>query len=227
MLPDEPNFSTLTELKEFPTYNLVRPEKPTEISFVGLGPVQLNDPSEALISAYWAVYQKDSEVYITKSTGASWEESVRLFTESLLITEFALTFDQLGRPAVFFATEQGNLYLHWYNPITNSEELLSVGEGKHPYAAFDVPEEPSEAYSDMMLFFNRGDVIYRLLQRDRWAVEYTTTATGSDIAVVMAGISVEGRFQVETKVRDSEPIGFQWNPETPATVVWEKEREID
>lgn len=179
---------------------------------ISIGPVNLNDSKNSLDSRYWLVSYTDGTVYIQGSINSEWGSATELFLEPLIIEQISLTFDQLGRPLVFYRVGESDLKLFWYNPVIGANEISLVATGIEPNAGFDVPVDTGASYSDALLFYVREDKIFMRVQRDRFAIEYSTPVNGVDIIaegvkIEHVGARIDNRFQVS--YLQSPWVGFE------------------
>lgn len=197
-IPDSPNWSSLTDVKAYPQPAFVKPATPDGVAAVSLGPIMLNDSQGVLNSRYWLVTQNadTGNVEIAGAVGGEWDLPVPLFSEATDVEQISLTFDQLGRPLVFYNTDTSDLKLYWYNPVTETNEVKSIGIGYDPVACFDFPQDTSQSFSDMLVFYVRGQQVYMRIQRDRFDIEYACPANQPGITITSAGLRVDNRYQV-------------------------------
>lgn len=66
-IPDNPNWSSLTDVKAYPQPAFVKPPVPDGVAAVSLGPDALNESKGALNSRYWLVTQEAGQVIIRGS----------------------------------------------------------------------------------------------------------------------------------------------------------------
>lgn len=199
-IPNSPEWSATATVSEYPESGLVIPN-PLFINSdydITLGPIGLNDSQGRLDRRYWFVYQNSDtyEVMLHGAVGSEWDEGVLLFEEPEVVWEISLTFDQLGRPIVFYRINEADLKLYWYNPVLGDTEIRSLGRGHSPHATFDVIDDTGVAYSDALLFYTRSNYIVMRVQRDRFEIEYPTPGYGKNIFVHSAGMNIENRFQI-------------------------------
>lgn len=126
----------------------------------------------------------------------TWDDPVIIFSESSEIKEIALTFDQLGRPLVFYRIGTDQLYLYWFNALTSQNESKFIGVGHSPVAGFDIINDTSDPTSDAMIFYVRNNTAYMRIQREDYNVEYDSGVTLPDLKLNSSGMRVDGRFQV-------------------------------
>lgn len=197
-IPDSPNWSTLTEIGRYPKYPLKTPSVLGGVSSIALGPKVLNDSQGTLIDNYWAVYQENDNVLIQlyDQSLEVWTDLFILFTETEVIKEISLTFDQLGRPLVFYNTNSDTLKIYWYNPLLEENVIESIAVGANPVSCFDYPQNTDRPFSDILLFYVKDNSIYMRVQRDRFTIEYPTGVTHLGIVLESAGLRVDNRLQL-------------------------------
>lgn len=156
----------------------------------------------------WAneqVFQSSGIVSIVRSAFASttfaeydseWGETTVLFAEPEQIQQIALTFDQLGRPLVFYRINTDTLKLYWYDPVLGESVNVAIATGVDPLAGFDFPQDTSQGFSDALLFYVRADTVYMRVQRDRFATEYVCPASEPGLTLTSNGLRVDNRYQV-------------------------------
>lgn len=129
-------------------------------------------------------------------------QATTLFNEPLPIQQISLTFDQLGRPLVFYRVGEDTLKLYWYDPIAQQNVLTNFGAGKDPTACFDFPQDTGQSFTDVLLFYVREDQVFMRVQRDRYAIEYPCPATQQRLKINSAGLRVDNRLQVVYEFKD-------------------------
>lgn len=201
-IPNSPNWSSLTDIKPYPQPSFVKPPVPAGVASVSLGPIELNDSEGVLNSRYWLVTQLDGQVLIQGATGEVWMAPVTLFNETLPIQQISLTFDQLGRPLVFYRVGEDTLKLYWYDPVAQQNVLTNFGIGKDPTACFDFPQDTGQSFTDALLFYVRDDQVFMRIQRDRYAIEYPCPAIQPGLKINSAGLRVDNRLQVAYQFKD-------------------------
>lgn len=67
MIPQHPDWSSLTDVKPYPEPDFPKPPVPSGLHAVSLGPVQLNNSQGVLNSRYWLVTQEAGQVIIRGS----------------------------------------------------------------------------------------------------------------------------------------------------------------
>jgi hypothetical protein len=194
-IPNSPNWSDITEVFEYPEPSFEKPNAPEGINAVSLGPIELNDSKGKLNSRYWLVIQLNGQVQI-QGSNSEWTDPTILFNEPLAIREISLSFDQLGRPLVFYRTEANQLKIYWYDPVIEQNTIATIGEGTSPLAVFDFPQDTNQSFSDILLFYIRDGDIYMRIQRERFSVEYLCPNEGLAHYLIDGGLTTGNRLQV-------------------------------
>lgn len=133
---------------------------------------------------------------ISIDNGSGWDVPTILFTEAAPIVAIALTFDQLGRPIVFYQTANNDLKLYWFDPVAGQNVTQLITTGQYPTAAFDYLTNINYQESDAWIFYTKGNTVYSRLQRDRWAIEHLVRTYESEPIIRSAGFTNGGRLQV-------------------------------
>lgn len=162
--------------------------------------------------------------YIQLITGSSlsryvfgWGGDTALFNEPEPIEQIALTFDQLGRPLVFYRVGDDTLKLYWYDPIAQENVQTELTTGRDPTACFDFPTRTGEQFTDAILFYVRDNQIFMRIQRDRYNIEYLCPAEYEGIKINSAGLRVDNRLQVVYEYMGKNPSELVLPP-TPTSV---------
>lgn len=103
---------------------------------------------------------------------STWSAPIELFDEPETIEQIALSFDQLGRPIVFYRVLGNQLKLRWYDSLAGQNVTTLIGYGTDPKAAFDYPTDQSAGFSDVLLHYVRKNRLFMRVQRDRFLIEY-------------------------------------------------------
>jgi hypothetical protein len=198
MIPND-TWSTDTTFTKYSDYGLVRPRYDSNNPFeLELGPLELNQSANHLAKQWWLFEEVGGDVFIDKIYGSVRAAAATYLFTSGPVTQLSATFDQLGKPLVFYNTGT-ELRLWWYDP-TQEDHVTSVfGEGADPFATFDIRYSPSNQGSDALLFYVRDTAIYYRQQRDRYEVEYTTPVDGVSkkaSKLIRADMTVDWRLQL-------------------------------
>ncbi len=101
-----------------------------------------------------------------------WSAPIELFDEPLPVEQIAVTFDQLGRPMVFYRVSGNVLKLWWFDSLVSQTTTTILGYGTDPVATFDFPIDINKAFTDVLLHYVRKNKLYMRVQRDRFSQEY-------------------------------------------------------
>lgn len=146
---------------------------------------------------------------ISVDNGGGWGIPTLLFTEAEPIIAMALTFDQLGRPIVFYQTAGNDLKLYWFDPVAGQNVTQLIGTGQYPAATFDYLTNINYQESDAWIFYVKGNSVYSRLQRERWATEHLVRTYPAEPIIRSAGLTVGGRLQVVVDTVGACVIGSQ------------------
>lgn len=146
---------------------------------------------------------------ISVDNGGVWGIPTLLFTEAEPIIAMALTFDQLGRPIVFYQTAGNDLKLYWFDPVAGQNVTQLIGTGQYPAATFDYLTNINYQESDAWIFYVKGNSVYSRLQRERWATEHLVRTYPTEPIIRSAGLTVGGRLQVVVDTVGACVIGSQ------------------
>ncbi|HDS1207485.1 TPA: hypothetical protein QDZ84_002500 [Shewanella algae] len=161
---------------------------------IHLGPKILSTSWSNYSSEWWLFEYVGTSVKAYEWNGSGWDFVQDLFAEPG-ITEFTGSFDQNGRPLVFFNTGS-ELRLWWYDPIAEQNTTTVFGIGTNPFCTLDLKYGVDTEYSDVLLFYVRDNAIYYRVQRDRYAVEYPTPVTDNALLIKNADMAIDYRMQV-------------------------------
>lgn len=185
-----------TTISQYATYGINKPSYTTVRPFeLELGPLVMSASGGDIAAAWWLFEYKDGGVY-----AARYNQTTQLYEDETLVVEvpqlkrLSATFDQLGRPLVFFDTGT-ELKLYWFDPVLAENTVTVFGEGAYPFATFDIRWDTSNPESDVMLFYIRAGGIYYRLQRDRYGIEHTTPVTDG-ARILEADMTVDYRLQL-------------------------------
>lgn len=191
-------WSSLTDVKAYPQQPFAAPIATADVVAVSLGPAELSDSEGVLNRRYWQVTQNvnTGNVEITGAVGGAWGSAAILFREDATISRVSLTFDQQGRPIIFYLVGVDTLKLRWYDPVLQEETSVILATGTDPTACFDFPQDASQVFTDAILSYQRADKIYTRVQRDRFEVEREAPAVRRGFNLTSAGLRTDNRVQV-------------------------------
>lgn len=217
-IPNSPEWSSLTDIKAYPIPVFEKPDLDSLVTSVSLGPITLNNSQGVLNSRYWKVSQDSltGVVHIAGAVGSEWGASIDLFLEESPIGQISLSFDQLGRPLVFYRVGTSTLKLYWYDPLLQESVNVVFAEGIDPLAGFDFPQDTGQPFTDALLFYVRDNSVYMRVQRDRFNVEYLCPVTDkTGVKLNSTGLRVDNRYQVEYQYNDTDYVA----PPKPEPVI--------
>lgn len=191
-----------TAKEEYAAYDIAKPTyaslNPYELE---LGPVSLNASDGDIKAAWWLFEYNPDDQYVYASKWSeitqSFEVAQPIFQDVDGVSKLSATFDQLGRPIVFYQSGT-ELRLYWFDPVLADNVLAYVADGSYPFATFDIRWDTSSSASDALLFYVRDGGIYYRLQRDRYVTEHATPVTGAE-GVTTAPLAVTSS-QVQTAI---------------------------
>lgn len=196
-IPNSPDWSSSIEIKPYINVGFTPPAPLLVlVQALALGPSSLNMSEGTLLDRYWVCNQVGSDVLIRGAIGEIWEEPVVVFSEPDFIKDLSLTFDQLGRPLIFYRNENYDLKFYWFDPVLGENTITALGQGYDPVACFDFPQDTGQSFTDMLVFYIREDKIYMRVQRDRFTIEYDTGISHPRIRLESAGMRKDNRLQV-------------------------------
>ncbi|ASL01759.1 hypothetical protein [Xanthomonas citri] len=152
------------------------------------GGVARNDASQGLDVATWEVTLDQGAVLLSKEGGAP----VKLF-ERGGIDNIGLAFDQNMRPVVSFA-EGDMVVIWWFDPVQGAQVFTELAQGQSPRITLDDHRLQLVGSSDVILAYQRDQVLYYRQQRDRFAIE-RQIATGVTDVLDAIGMSTAWRLQ--------------------------------
>jgi hypothetical protein len=171
---------------------------------VAVGAAELSQSDGRLDMRNWIVYQDSGYVVVRGAIdGTTWGSPVTLFEEAAAISDLALAFDNLGRPAVSYRKAAGGVFLWFYDSQLGAITTKLISEtGITPVMDFDIKSDSSSVDADIMLFYVQDDAIFMRLQRDRFEVAYPTGVQYPFLRLEKAGMTEDNRFQVVYTFRD-------------------------
>lgn len=217
MIPNSPQWSTIKE-KAIYKNTMLFPAPPAGalVSDISLGPSANAGSEGGLKEGYWLVYQEENnDVSLYVYIKGSWVGVSVLFAEPEKIKDISLSFDQLGRPTVFYRVNEYDLKLYSFNPSSLKNEVELIGIGESILSSLDDVDNPGSGYSDILLFYVRNDIAYMRVQREKFKVEHEAPLTGKDLSLVSSGMRVDNRYQVIYRYEDDTYIPPPPKPPVP------------
>ncbi|MGI2045933.1 hypothetical protein [Shewanella oncorhynchi] len=204
----------------YATYGLYKPSVSIDTPFeLELGPTVLNDSGGSIKEFWWLFNFNGTSVTASRYNHYDDEfddEQIIFYVDN--VKRLSATFDQLGRPMVFYETLLGELRLYWFDPVNVENTTTVFGNGSYPFSTFDIRWDTSNPRSDNMLFYIRDGGIYYRLQRDRYNIEHATPVINGAI-LLEADMTVDYRLQllyryIDTGYNPPQPV----QPEIPPVV---------
>lgn len=163
----------------------------------------LNDPSDGLRTQVWTL-----EVERDKTDIDTWHVYARatlagkhLLFSATHIEEASLAFDQNMRPFVAYV-QQGVTKYWWYDSTVPGQVHTTLGAGyRSPRCTTDEKRDWHLELSDIMLFYIKGNTLYRRQQRDRFTNEKALKVVGNTAEIVSVTMSTGSRLQI--RIRNS------------------------
>lgn len=160
-------------------------------------------------SGYLVVHALAQGTATIVDNGAGWDVPSVLFVEMAPIVAISLTFDQLGRPIIFYQTAGNDLKLYWFDPVAGQNVTQLIATGQYPAAAFDYLGEINYQESDAWIFYVKGNSVYSRIQRERWATEHLVRTYPTPPIIRSAGYTVKGRLQIVVDTEGACPVNDQ------------------
>jgi len=197
MIPNDTWAPGLYSPVSYPTYGLIVPSDRNLVCAVSVGPVALGAADGKLTSRFWMASQLETgRIFIQGEVGGVWGPPVFVFEDVGAILALGLTFDQNGRPIIFYKKDGDGLKLYWFNSQISQNEIRFIAEGITPICGFDYITEVNYQESDAWIFYARGNSVYSRLQRESWNTERLVKTYGSPAYVISAGYVDQGFFQL-------------------------------
>jgi hypothetical protein len=188
------SFISDTEPGEYNDYG----PKPTvllDIKNITIGPVAISDATKNLNNKYWATYWDGGTdgIYLDDLSG----NVSLIITEPVTVKRVALAFDQNANDTIAWVTENDDLKLRFFNGALPGYVVLNIGDAQDVTLTMDMKYHPSSPTSDILMFYIRDNAIYYRVQRDLYAIEYSTPVTSGASRLIDSGMRKDYRFQVK------------------------------
>lgn len=128
-----------------------------------------------------------------------WGPPSVVFNEPLPIREISLTFDQQGRPLIFYRVDNDTLKLYWYDANLSQNVLLTIGQGITPVACFDYIQNVSYNQSDALIAYARGNSVYWRVFRESFAIERLVRTFSTPVYLESFGLIEGNRIQLAVR----------------------------
>jgi len=203
MIPNN-TWSSITKPQDFAIANLPKPDtRYSSVFDIKTGGVELSVSNGSINTRYWMVYQTSGNVVIRGAVDSdNWSAPTVLFPEATIILDISLSFDNLGRPVVFY--QKGTQLVLWfYDSQLGSLTFKTITTNGHsPIVNFDYINDTSDVNSDIMMYYVVDNRAYMRLQRDRFDTEYPTGIHKPNLKLLKSGMTTDNRFQVTYSFRD-------------------------
>jgi len=164
--------------------------KVTGLTDQELGGIAIGDSTQGLTGWLWTLSLVGSDMVLTRE-GSS---SVVLLT-GIVATDIALAFDQNMRPTVAWKDGAGELQLRYYDSLSASFTILSLGSGRSPRLSLDDKRAMSNNSSDIIFAYIRDNTASYRQQRDRFQTEYSFATVANNrqniIRIGMGGLRMQ------------------------------------
>lgn len=130
------------------------------------GGVAVQNTSQGVNSYAWTCSVDGIYVMIQREGAAP----VAVF-EQATIVEISFAFDQNMRPQFAYRLASGDIYLRWFDTLTNLYRTDNFGTGRNPRLALDDKRPSQSDRADVIFAYIRGDTLYYRQQRDRYTIE--------------------------------------------------------
>lgn len=153
------------------------------------GGLEINDPSQGVDLFNW-VCTYDGASVMAWPEGQ--ESNARVFFNRAGVTGLTFAFDHNMRPTVAFTTQDGAMYLWWYDTIAAAHVFSAPFAGcKNPRLTLDDKRKIAQTDSDVIFAYlkangSKYDLCYRQ-QRDRYTIE-RTLRTGFNQRTVLKNV---------------------------------------
>ena len=212
MIPNN-TWSTFNKPEKFPASSLPKPQiRYNSVLDIKTGGIELSQSNGSINTRYWMVYQDNTNVVIRKALDVNtWSEPTVLFSVVGTISDISLSFDNLGRPVVFY--QIGTQLILWFydSQIGGISFKTIAANGHSPIVEFDYVNDTTDPMSDIMMYYVVNDTAYMRLQRDRFDIEYPTGVSYPELKLQKAGMTAGNRFQVTYTFRDIRDGSFVFN----------------
>ncbi|MCJ8293384.1 MAG: hypothetical protein MJK15_03175 [Colwellia sp.] len=165
------------------------------VNNVTIGPIALNDASEGLNNKFWATYYDPITDNIILDDLAGTTEVIT--NEPLGVTRIGLAFDQNGNDVYAWITETDILMLRFFDSGIPGDTIVNLGAAQDVVITMDMKYQPSNARSDVLLFYIRNGGIFYRVQRESYAIENPTPVIAGASRLIDSGMRTDYRFQVK------------------------------
>lgn len=200
MTPNHPTWSPFKEYVslDMGAQNISLASIPAPKS-ISAGPEVLSQSEGVVNSRNYVAYFLDGDLFVRaeNATGSDWEEPVLLGRIAETPNTLSLSFDQLGRPQIFYEVNS-EIRLFGYDPTSQTVTSRFICNGITPIAAMDYPNNTSRASCDILLAYVINNKAKFRLQRDKYQVEYVVMdeSPGDNLRMYESGFRRDRRFGI-------------------------------
>jgi hypothetical protein len=142
-----------------------------------------------------------------------------------------IAFDQLNRVVIIYSKAADLIYLYWYDPNLAAHTTTQIALGQNPCCMLDERRAILIPNSDIFIFYQRLDLVFYRLQRDRYLIEYPVPHNVTGVVLQTCGMGINLRMTLRS-LSDSavlvavgdryvamgtEQLGYHWG-----TVPWDR-----
>lgn len=137
------------------------------------------DTSSGMMSKLWTSKYENNQVILYN------DDVSYIVLEESGIESLSFAFDYNMRYVLTYVKD-GNVYLVWYNSVTQQHETLNFGDTyKDPQLALDEHRDVNSENADVIFAYIRDGLLRTRLQRDRYEIEYTHDAYSDLVQIGM------------------------------------------
>jgi hypothetical protein len=168
----------------------------------------INDPSAGLMFQKWRSRIDGNHVLLgSEKTGPGYKDEHSIF-EMGGINEVTLAFDNnMNYSICVKRIDEPIIFLRWYDTVSNSYVTTQFDGVIEPFLRLDDNRASAYSRNDIILIYNRNNMLMYRLQRDRYTIEYPFIQIHPWQKLYQCGMTTKLRFQFETvwdpdKMRD-------------------------
>lgn len=113
-----------------------------------------------------------------------------------------LAFDQNDRYFVCWEQDDSDIYIRWYDPLVSMHVTTLIAEGNNPCCSIDDYRSVYIPSSDIFLCYQREDLVFYRLQRERYLIEHSIPHSLQDVILETCGMGTNLRFTIRVQSVD-------------------------
>lgn len=113
-----------------------------------------------------------------------------------------LAFDSLDRQFYCWLEANDQIWMYWFNSVSSAFEITNITSGENPCCAFDERRIILSSQADIYLFYQRDNLIFYRLQRDRYLVEYPVPDSIAAVELETCGMGTNSRMTLRVQLSD-------------------------